>query len=124
MGNVLKINIGRMSIDADLLDATFIMSEPIIEGKDLNDLNINISESTKIHPCFSYTTNLETARLIFSKMTFRSSNLSYANLNDSMEKELALVSLQGTGSLHVFAIRIRRVFHFGQITVRIHEKRN
>lgn len=87
MGKVLKIRAGGITIDADLSEATFILAEPMADGKNIRELNVNISESVKEHPCFSYTTDLKTANLIFQNMTFRSSSLSYAKLNDMMEKE-------------------------------------
>ena len=92
MGQRLKINVGGVTIDADLSDAKFIMADALSPGQNMNGLNINISDEVKQHPCFSYTTDLKTANLIFENMTLRSSSLSYANLNDRMEKERVGVS--------------------------------
>jgi len=92
MGKRLKINIGGVVFEADLADSKFILADPIASEQNVNDLNINISEEVKRHPCFSYTTDIETAKLIFHNMTFRSSSLSYAKLNDLMEKERVGVS--------------------------------
>lgn len=47
MGEKLKIKVGRISIEADLSDASCIMGEPIEPGGSIKGLNINISEETK-----------------------------------------------------------------------------
>ncbi len=92
MGKKLKINVRGLVVDADLSDAKFIMADPLASGQNENGLNINISEEVKSYPCFAYTTDIETAKLIFHNMTFRSSSLSYAKLNDQMERERVGVS--------------------------------
>ena len=87
MGEKLKIKLQGLSIEADLSDASFILGEPIGQNANAGGLNINISEGTKQYDVMGYTTDLNTMRLIFQNKTFRSSNLTNANLNDTMEKQ-------------------------------------
>ena len=87
MGEKLKIKLQGISIEADLSDASFILGEPIGQNANAGGLNINISEGTKQYDVMGYTTDLNTMRLIFQNKTFRSSSLTNANLNDTMEKQ-------------------------------------
>ena len=92
MDNKLKINIGRMSIEADANDIQFVMGEEIKPGTDLHQLNIDINESVNAYSRMGYTTDFDTLKLILENMTLRCSSLSNANLNDPMEKERVDVS--------------------------------
>lgn len=92
MEKKINFKIGKMNISADLDGAKFIIAEEIKAGQDMHKLNVNISDDIKKYSCMSYTTDIETCRLIFQNMTFRSSSLSYAKLNDPMEKERVGVS--------------------------------
>ena len=92
MGEKLKIKLQGISIEADLSDASFFLDEPIGQNTIVGGLNINIAEGTKQYDVMGYTTDLNTMRLIFQNKTFRSSSLSNANLNDTMEKQRVGVS--------------------------------
>lgn len=92
MGEKLKFKWKGLSIEADLSDASFIMGEPIGQGLNVGGLNINVDDKTKEYDVMGYTTDLNTMRLIFQNKTFRSSSLSNANLNDTMEKQRVGVS--------------------------------
>lgn len=87
LGQKLIMNFDGLQGIADLEGASVIMAEPFQKGTDPRKLNINISDSTKQHTTMTYTTDLDTLKLIFQNMTFRSSSLANANLNDQMEKE-------------------------------------
>lgn len=87
MGEKLKIKLQGISIEADLSDASFILGEPIGQNANAGGLNINISEGTKQYDVMGYTTDLNTMHLIFQNKTFRSSSLTNAKLNDTMEKQ-------------------------------------
>lgn len=82
----------RLVISADLENAEIIMLDDYKAGSDMHGLNVNVDDDLKKHPCLSYTTDIETLRLIFQNMTLRSSSLSYAKLNDSMEKQRVGIS--------------------------------
>ena len=92
MGEKLKIKLQGISIEADLSDASFFLDEPIGQNTIVGGLNINIAEGTKQYDVMGYTTDRNTMRLIFQNKTFRSSSLSNANLNDTMEKQRVGVS--------------------------------
>lgn len=92
MGEKLKIKLGRISIEADLSDASCIMGEPIEQGVNIRGLNINVSEETKQYSVMAYTTDVSTMLQIFQNKTFRSSSLLNAKLNDRMEKQRVGVS--------------------------------
>lgn len=49
MGKKLKIGSGGLSLEADLADAFFIMSEPLGKESEIGKLNVNIEESTKLY---------------------------------------------------------------------------
>lgn len=89
MAKKLKIN---ASIEADLDSMYFILGEPIQKNQDSKELNIMVSEESKRHTIMSYTTELETLKLIFQNMTLRSSGLINSSLNDTMEKSRVGVS--------------------------------
>lgn len=88
----MKIKWQELSIEADLSDASFILSEPIGLNSYAGGLNVNVAEGVKQYDVMGYTTDLNTMRLIFQNKTFRSSSLSNANLNDAMEKQRVGVS--------------------------------
>lgn len=92
MERKIVINFGGIAFEADLADASFVMSEPLGEGVETLGPNIFIDESSKRHQVFGYTTDISTMRLIFQNRTIRSSSLSYAKLNDTMEKQRVGVS--------------------------------
>ncbi|SCG87345.1 Uncharacterised protein [uncultured Clostridium sp.] len=92
MGKKLKIGSGGLSLEADLADAFFIMSEPLGKESEIGKLNVNIEESTKLYDVMGYTTDIGTLALIFQNKTFRSSSLSNTKLNDTMEKQRVGVS--------------------------------
>lgn len=92
MGEKMKIKLGGISIEADLSDASFIMGEPIGQRANIGGLNVNVDEGTKQYDVMGYTTDINTMRLIFQNKTFRSSSLSNAKLNDTMEKQRVGVS--------------------------------
>lgn len=87
MGKKILFKCGDKEIMYNLENASIIMGEPIPKDANLNELNINISEEAKSHSSMTYTTEIETFKLIFENMTLRSSSLSNANLNDPVEKE-------------------------------------
>lgn len=78
-----------------------------------------VSEESKRHTIMSYTTELETLKLIFQNMTLRSSSLTNTNLNDTMEKSRVDVS-QFAGSRFIACIKKR--FHFGIFMEKNQEK--
>lgn len=92
MGQKLKINVGGLSFEADLADASFIMAEPLGKNSEIKGLNVNIEEGTKQYDVMGYTTDIGTMQLIFQNKTFRSSSLSNAKLNDTMESQRVGVS--------------------------------
>ena len=92
MGQKLKINVGELSFEADLSDASFIMAEPLGKNSEIKGLNVDIEEGTKQYDVMGYTTDIGTMQLIFQNKTFRSSSLSNAKLNDAMESQRVGVS--------------------------------
>lgn len=92
MDKKLKINTKGIFIEADLDSMYVILGEPIQKNQDSKELNIMVSEESKRHTIMSYTTELETLKLIFQNMTLRSSSLTNTNLNDTMEKSRVDVS--------------------------------
>ena len=93
MPKKLQLKMGNIVIgEADLDGACLILAEEYQKEDNLKELNIKVAEESKIHPCMSYTTDFDTLKLIFQHMTFRSSSLSNANLNDPVEKERVGIS--------------------------------
>ena len=70
MGKKLKIGSGGLSLEADLADAFFIMSEPLGKESEIGKLNVDIEESTKLYDVMGYTTDIGTLALIFQNKTF------------------------------------------------------
>lgn len=87
MGKKIIIKCGDKLSIYDLENASIIFEEPISKDADLNKLNINIFEEAKSHSSMTYTTEINTFKLIFENLTLRSSSLANANLNDPVEKE-------------------------------------
>lgn len=92
MDKKLKIKEKDIPLEAGLDSAYFILGEPIQKNQDFKELNITVSEESKRHTIMSYTTEIETLKLIFQNMTLRSSSLTNLNLNDTMEKSRVDVS--------------------------------
>lgn len=106
MAKKLKIN---ASIEADLDSMYFILGEPIQKNQDSKELNIMVSEESKRHTIMSYTTELETLKLIFQNMTLRSSGLINSSLNDTMEKSRVGVSqFAGSRFITCFVTMIKK----------------
>ncbi len=92
MNRILKMTSNDLSIECKLEGASLILGEPIQKGQDMSGFILNISEESKQHSRMSYTTDIDSLELILKNMTFRSSSLSNAYLNDPMEKERVGVS--------------------------------
>ncbi|MBD9037166.1 MAG: hypothetical protein EGR42_03270 [[Eubacterium] rectale] len=98
MGEKLVLKMNGIAIGtADTEGMQLVMAEPFMEGADSRKLNVNVSDEAKMHSTMSYTTDMETLKLIFKFQTFRSSSLANANLNDPMEKERVGVSEYAKG---------------------------
>lgn len=86
-----RFNINGLKITCDE-PPYVVFGEPVKKNEDNEKLLILISEDAKRYEHLRYTTSLDALKLILGKRTFRSSSLTYANLNDKMEKERVGVS--------------------------------
>lgn len=84
------ISINGLNIISD--EAPYIILGDQVKNTDEQIPTIEVSENVKGYSKLYYTTDLKALGFIFRKLTLRSSSLSYANLNDKMEKERVGVS--------------------------------
>lgn len=76
-----------MEIKVDWTQASVIMTNSYGKEYDIGKACVMVEEQTRKYPCFAYTTDIDTFDLIIKNMTFRSSCLTNASLNDPLEKE-------------------------------------
>lgn len=92
MGKIITWNFGGIPIHVDSSEISIIMGETVEKGHENEEFSLRVSKDVNCHEKLSYTTDIETMNIIFEKMTLRSSSLTYANLNDPIEKERVGVS--------------------------------
>ena len=96
---IFKISFNGMTFYSEE-EPYIVMGSALEKETDIEQLWITIPEEVKQYERMSYTTDLNTMNLIFSNMTLRSSSLTNAKLNDSMEKQRVGVE-QFAGSRYI-----------------------
>lgn len=75
----------EFSLDNDNLN--LILTDEKVANTYTSSVSIHIDDNLKQYDCMSYTTDIETMRLIFENKTIRSTSLANPRLNDEKEKE-------------------------------------
>lgn len=85
----------EFSLDDDNLN--LILTDEKVANTYTSSVSIHIDDNLKQYDCMSYTTDIETMRLIFENKTIRSTSLANSRLNDEKEKERFGVERFATG---------------------------
>lgn len=92
----LKIKL-KNGLTIDCLTEPYVLIEREITSEEDQGLSLIVSDQVKKYDRLCYTTGLDTMKLIFERKTLRCSSLTYANLNDRMERERVGVSQYAGG---------------------------
>lgn len=82
---LFQINLSGLKITSDA-EPYVILGEAIKDTSFADGLQISISDKVKTYPRMYYTTDLTALGFIMGKLTLRCSSLTYAKLNDPVEK--------------------------------------
>lgn len=77
-----------------------VIDGPLQSKNEATELMVRVSDEVKKYSCMNYTASIDTMKLILENRTLRSSSLTYAKLNDKMEKQRTGIS-QFAGSRYI-----------------------
>lgn len=83
--SLFQINFSGLKITSDV-EPYVILDEVVKDTPPFEGLQISITDKVKIYPRMYYTTDLTALGFIMGKLTLRCSSLTYAKLNDPVEK--------------------------------------